>query len=70
MTDPSDATARAEFQAAMDKMAAVLQRTTRDVAALFAQLSNASQRHQPCPIHGPTVDTGGMCRPCMRGGRP
>lgn len=25
-----------------------------------------SQRHRPCPRHGPTTDTAGVCRPCLR----
>lgn len=31
--------------------------------------TSPSRRHRPCPRHGPTDATAGMCRPCARGAR-
>lgn len=34
-----------------------------------AKAAPPSKRHRPCPRHGPTDATAGMCRPCARGAR-
>lgn len=37
------------------------------MAAAAAEADKPQRRHRPCPIHGDTSSSGGMCRPCARG---